>query len=101
MSFSELEIKKGYGMSKPHYKAEGTSRPETVKSTSRTKVAVKDVEPETRAPDISTETAACSAPICQDALRTRAFLKWEAAGCPAGDGVLFWLEAERELQSSN
>jgi hypothetical protein len=27
-----------------------------------------------------------------------AYLKWEAAGKPPGDGVNFWLQAERELQ---
>ena len=32
-----------------------------------------------------------------DAVRNRAYLKWEAAGMPDGDGVNFWLEAEREL----
>jgi hypothetical protein len=29
-----------------------------------------------------------------------AFHKWEAAGKPTGDGVRFWLEAERELASA-
>ena len=93
-------------LSKPHYKAEGTSRPETVKSTPRTKVAVKAVEPETGPADVAAtevpaETPPCSANICQEEVRTRAFLKWEAAGCPQGDGILFWLEAESELQASN
>jgi hypothetical protein len=32
-----------------------------------------------------------------EAIRRRAYEKWEAAGMPAGDGVKFWLEAEREL----
>ena len=27
----------------------------------------------------------------------RAYEKWEAAGKPQGDGIPFWLEAEREL----
>jgi len=30
-------------------------------------------------------------------VRITAYLKWEAAGRPEGDGVSFWLEAEREL----
>jgi len=30
-------------------------------------------------------------------IQIRAFHKWEAAGRPAGNGVHFWLEAEREL----
>lgn len=32
------------------------------------------------------------------AVRELAYLKWEAAGSPAGDGFDFWLEAERELK---
>jgi hypothetical protein len=34
----------------------------------------------------------------EDAIRTRAYHLWEAAGRPPGDGVSFWLEAERELR---
>ena len=34
----------------------------------------------------------------EDEIRRRAYQKWEAAGRPGGDGVVFWLEAERELQ---
>jgi hypothetical protein len=30
-----------------------------------------------------------------------AFHKWEAAGKPTGDGVQFWLEAEKELAGEN
>jgi hypothetical protein len=30
-------------------------------------------------------------------VRQRAYKKWEEAGRPSGDGVNFWLEAEREL----
>jgi hypothetical protein len=33
----------------------------------------------------------------EEAIRALAHSKWEAAGCPAGDGAEFWLEAEREL----
>jgi hypothetical protein len=32
-----------------------------------------------------------------ETIRARAYAKWEAAGRPAGDGVAFWLDAEREL----
>jgi hypothetical protein len=35
--------------------------------------------------------------VAEDSLRINAYLKWEAAGRPEGDGVSFWLEAEREL----
>jgi hypothetical protein len=34
-------------------------------------------------------------------VRLRAYLRWEAAGKPAGDGVQFWLEAERELSGAS
>jgi hypothetical protein len=33
----------------------------------------------------------------EDVIRHRAYLKWLAAGMPDGDGVKFWLEAEREF----
>ena len=35
----------------------------------------------------------------EEAIRERAHRKWEAAGRPAGDGLDFWLEAEREIQA--
>jgi len=35
--------------------------------------------------------------LSQDAIRLRANFKWKVAGEPNGDGVRFWLEAEREL----
>ena len=34
---------------------------------------------------------------CCEKIRELAFIKWEAAGCPCGDGVEFWLAAEAEL----
>ena len=34
---------------------------------------------------------------CEKAIRVLAHRKWEAAGCPARDGLEFWLEAEREM----
>jgi len=37
--------------------------------------------------------------VCEDQIRERAYLKWEAAGYPEGDGVEFWLSAEQELLS--
>ena len=37
-----------------------------------------------------------SAPSTEQ-IRQLAYQKWEAAGSPPGDGVPFWLEAEREL----
>ncbi len=35
----------------------------------------------------------------QEAIRLLAYEKWEAAGCPAGDGVDFWLQAEQEVNA--
>ena len=33
----------------------------------------------------------------EEKVRELAYQKWEKAGYPTGDGVCFWLEAEREL----
>jgi hypothetical protein len=33
----------------------------------------------------------------QDAIRLRAYLKWQAAGKPTGNDLFFWVHAEREL----
>jgi hypothetical protein len=38
--------------------------------------------------------------VSVEAVRLTAYQKWEAAGKPGGDGVRFWLEAERELQAA-
>lgn len=47
----------------------------------------------------STLDECCGAKLCQDTIRERAYLKWETAGYPPGDGVNFWLEAEQELMA--
>jgi hypothetical protein len=39
-----------------------------------------------------------AARLREQAIRELAYAKWEAAGRPPGDGVRFWLEAERELK---
>jgi len=33
-----------------------------------------------------------------EAIRVLAYQKWEAAGCPEGDGTEFWLDAEQEVK---
>jgi hypothetical protein len=33
----------------------------------------------------------------EDEIRPLAYQKWEEAGCPASDGVEFWLAAEAEI----
>ena len=38
------------------------------------------------------------ADVSEDDTRVRAYQLWEAAGRPEGDGVEFWLRAERELR---
>lgn len=47
-----------------------------------------------------TESSSPSQPCgngAEEQIRELAHAKWEAAGCPAGDGLDFWLEAEREF----
>ena len=39
-------------------------------------------------------------PVTEQAIRVRAYQKWEAAGKPGGDGVSFWIEAEQELSQA-
>ena len=34
-------------------------------------------------------------------IRELAYEKWESAGCPEGDGVEFWLAAERQIIASD
>ena len=36
--------------------------------------------------------------VSEDEIRRCAYRKWENSGMPSGDGVQFWLEAERELE---
>jgi DUF2934 family protein len=36
----------------------------------------------------------------EDEVRVLAYRKWLTAGMPSGDGVNFWLEAERELSQA-
>jgi Protein of unknown function (DUF2934) len=38
-------------------------------------------------------------PATDDKIRERAYQLWEAAGRPEGDGVRFWIEAEREASA--
>jgi len=35
----------------------------------------------------------------EDEIRARAYALWEQAGRPDGDGVQFWMEAEKELKT--
>ena len=38
--------------------------------------------------------------VSEEAIRLRAYQKWEAAGKPDGDGRRFWLEAVHEVLQS-
>lgn len=44
------------------------------------------------------EQQSSSPAVCCEEIRQRAYYNWEVAGCPCGDGVEFWLQAEAELQ---
>jgi len=35
----------------------------------------------------------------EDSIREQAYYKWEAAGCPPGDGLEFWVAAEAEINT--
>jgi len=39
-------------------------------------------------------------PVSKETIRLCAYRKWETAGKPGGDGINFWLEAERELSQA-
>ena len=36
----------------------------------------------------------------EEEIRVLAYYKWESSECPGGDGVEFWLEAEREINAA-
>jgi hypothetical protein len=67
--------------------AKGTARP-----------AVRPAQERNEAASISPIPTA-GHPVSAQEIRLRAYLKWEAAGKPSGDGLQFWLEAERELHA--
>lgn len=46
---------------------------------------------------ISGDPAPNGKAVSEEAVRLRAYQRWEAGGKPSGDGVRFWLEAEQEL----
>jgi len=59
---------------------------DSAKATVESKTTLASAEPGRNGPVLS-----------EDAIRLRAYLKREATGMPSGDGVPFWLEAQREL----
>lgn len=55
---------------------------------------------EKKVPAAHAEPASPPALYCEN-IRERAYYNWQAAGCPGGDGVEFWLEAESELAAAS
>jgi hypothetical protein len=39
--------------------------------------------------------------VAADDIRLCAYKKWESEGKPAGDGIRFWLDAEKEVAQAN
>ena len=48
-------------------------------------------------PSTDVEQVSTSEHTCCEKISETAYAKWEAAGCPCGDGVDFWLQAEAEV----
>jgi hypothetical protein len=53
--------------------------------------------PQSAAAPASGSSVQKSKSLSEEAIRLRAYLKWEGAGKPVGQEVRFWLEAEQEL----
>lgn len=68
---------------------------------SKTPIAAAPVSEINRASEINGVSEINGAQIStsppEEAVRVGAYLRWDAAGRPGGDGVRFWLEAEQEL----
>ena len=63
------------------------AKPASTNRTARSKAGVSGLGHQTRTGIRASEAA----------IWRRAYQMWEAAGHPAGDGVRFWWEAEREI----
>jgi hypothetical protein len=75
--------------SKPKNPTPPTTRPAAPRTTTPADAA-------DRARLNSTKSPARPMPT-DEQIRSRAYFLWTEAGCPSGDGVQFWLDAEREL----
>ena len=69
-----------------------------------TNAAMRDAQVDPASGDDSATAAPSGGtrPLCRrtvylNDIRSRAYQKWLAAGCPAGDCARFWEEAEQEL----
>ncbi|HQX51720.1 MAG TPA: DUF2934 domain-containing protein [Planctomycetaceae bacterium] len=65
-----------------------------IKTTQKSKKSASKIQPSVET--IECDSAAIESP-CEDSIRELAYAKWQAADCPEGDGVEFWLAAESEL----
>jgi hypothetical protein len=77
---------------KPEPPASGVSTRKVM--TSKTPVAEP---PPIEVAKVEISTADIDKQLPEEAVRIGAYLRWDAAGRPGGDGVRFWLEAEQEL----
>jgi hypothetical protein len=68
-----------------------STRPAAPRSTSPADAAARTKLNTTKTPDRPGPT--------DEQIRTRAYFLWVQAGRPSGDGLQFWLEAERELST--
>lgn len=75
-------------------------RESSMTTTTKAEKAKVCVAPSGQSQQISAVTGCSEDSICQDAIRERAYLLWEQAGYPTGDGVDFWLEAEQQLKDN-
>ena len=91
-------------MSKPHYKSQTSTRSIPSKPTSKAEVAVATATPlesfgEAIENEFDTSNNEVQVNDIQTDIQLLAYLKWELAGKPEGNGINFWLEAEQELRS--
>jgi hypothetical protein len=60
----------------------------------------KKTSRKSKSPTSETPLAAKLDQAHEEQIRLLAFLKWEAAGKPDGDGSIHWLEAEQEVKQA-
>lgn len=50
---------------------------------------------------VASESTCVVLEVSPELIRESAFAKWQAAGCPCGNDIEFWLEAEAELRGKS
>lgn len=75
-------------------------RKKTAPSVKRASVSPTNEKKLDVASTVLTKPSPNGQPVSEEAIRTYAYRKWETAGKPCGDGVNFWLDAERELSQA-